>query len=127
MIISKQVIYRLQYYNLQTLEDYQFHKKMSYFCCNRNRNRPCVSVIFALASKLGLHLDKLPNPGYVINLLKSYNKDWHRHTDECILFVVLIFIYILCSYKLVFWYTLKSSLNLANLPFVIYNAIHKNL
>ena len=67
---------------------------MSYFCYNRNRNRPCVSVIFALTSKLGLHLEKLPNPGYVINLPKSYNKDWHRHTNECVVFCcVNIYIY----------------------------------
>ena len=92
---------------------------MPYLYCNRNRSRPCMSVTFYQVSKLGMHPDILPRLVYIINLLKNYKEDENSVIDKCIFFVVLIFIYTLCSYKLVFLIPLEVLSEFSKLPFVI--------
>ena len=98
--------------------------------CNKNQNRQraaskTVYICGFYTSKLGLHRQMLPSLAYIIKLLKIT-----ANTKTGLLMYVYFLLYVYLFYILRNWYFnihLISSLNLADLPFFIYNASHNNM
>ena len=78
-----------------------------------------IYVALTQASKLGLHPAMLLSSAQIIELIKITIK-MKTGLLMCLCFLFHLYLYVLFSYKL------TSSLNLADLPFFIYNTSHNN-